>query len=54
MEDTVQEPAREIPVLGEYDVVVCGGGLLRFPMARNDVVALALCMKAIKPEETAE
>jgi hypothetical protein len=26
MKTTIQEPAREIPVLGEYDVVVCGGG----------------------------
>mgnify|MGYP001545645805 CR=1 FL=1 len=26
MKRTMQEPAREIPVLGEYDVVVCGGG----------------------------
>jgi ribulose 1,5-bisphosphate synthetase/thiazole synthase len=25
--NTVHEAAREIPVLGEYDVVVCGGGL---------------------------
>ncbi len=25
--DTVQEPARGIPVRGEYDVIVCGGGL---------------------------
>jgi hypothetical protein len=26
MKTTIQEPAREIPVLGEFDVVVCGGG----------------------------
>ncbi len=26
MRTTIYEPAREIPVLGEYDVVVCGGG----------------------------
>jgi hypothetical protein len=26
MKNTIQEPAREIPVLGEFDVVVCGGG----------------------------
>lgn len=24
----IQEPSRDIPVLGEYDVVVCGGGQL--------------------------
>ncbi|MFO7870352.1 MAG: FAD-dependent oxidoreductase [Kiritimatiellia bacterium] len=24
--DTIREPARTLPVLGEYDVVVCGGG----------------------------
>ncbi|MCD6359922.1 MAG: FAD-dependent oxidoreductase, partial [Armatimonadetes bacterium] len=23
---TIQEPARELPVVGEYDVVVAGGG----------------------------
>ncbi len=27
MTRSIQEPAREIPVLGEYDVVVCGGGM---------------------------
>ena len=27
MKATRREPAREIPVLGEYDVVVCGGGM---------------------------
>ena len=26
MKTTIHEPAREIPVLGEFDVVVCGGG----------------------------
>jgi glycine/D-amino acid oxidase-like deaminating enzyme len=26
MNTTIHEPAREIPVLGKYDVVVCGGG----------------------------
>ncbi len=26
MATTIHEPSREIPVLGEYDVVVCGGG----------------------------
>ena len=26
MKNTIQEPAREIPVIGEYDVAVCGGG----------------------------
>jgi hypothetical protein len=26
MQPTIHEPAREIPVLGAYDVVVCGGG----------------------------
>ncbi len=26
MPPTIHEPSREIPVLGEYDVVVCGGG----------------------------
>ncbi len=24
--NTIREPARDIPVFGEYDVVVCGGG----------------------------
>ena len=26
MKTTLHEPARDIPVLGEYDVIVCGGG----------------------------
>lgn len=30
---TIREPAREIPVAGEYDVIVCGGGTAGFPAA---------------------
>jgi flavin-dependent dehydrogenase len=26
MPNTIREPARELPVVGDYDVVVCGGG----------------------------
>ncbi|MFW5894071.1 MAG: FAD-dependent oxidoreductase [Verrucomicrobiota bacterium] len=27
MPKTIQEPSREIPLIGDYDVVVCGGGM---------------------------
>ena len=30
---TLMEPAREIPVVGEYDVIVCGGGTSGCPAA---------------------
>jgi flavin-dependent dehydrogenase len=30
---TISEPPREIPVAGEYDVIVCGGGTAGFPAA---------------------
>jgi len=33
MKNTIVEPAREIPVIGEYDVVVCGGGPAGFAAA---------------------
>ena len=26
IQDYISEPARDLPVLGEFDVVVCGGG----------------------------
>ena len=37
MEQTHKEPAREIPVIGEYDVVVVGGG----PAGCAAVIAVA-------------
>jgi len=37
--DRYQEAAREIPVIGRYDVVVCGGGPAGFVAA----IAAALC-----------
>jgi len=30
---TYSEPARELPVVGDYDVLVCGGGTSGIPAA---------------------
>lgn len=39
MKRTIHEISSDIPVLGEYDVVVCGGAVYRLPERIEDETA---------------